>query len=195
MPILLKYSRRLLALSSVGVASVALAHPGHDHALSFGAGVLHPLSGMDHLLAMLAVGLWAAQIGGRAMWALPAAFISVLLCGAAFAMLNIPVGGVEQMIAASVVVLGMLVATRARVWTTVSAVLVGAFAFFHGYAHGLQIPAGAGAAAYVSGFAAATAALHAAGILLALSIDRWTSRAAIRWAGAAVAIAGVALLF
>ena len=195
MPILLKYSHRLLALSSVCVASVATAHPGHDQSLSFSAGVLHPLSGMDHLLAMLAVGVWAAQVGGRALWALPVAFITALLCGAAFALMNIPVGGVEQMIAASIVVLGMLIAIRAHPWTAVSAALVGVFAFFHGYAHAVEIPVDAGAIAYISGFVAATAALHATGILLARSSDRWMSRAATRWAGAAVMMAGVALLF
>jgi urease accessory protein len=185
----------VLALSSICCSSVALAHPGHDHTLGFGAGFLHPLSGMDHLLAILAVGLWAAQMGGRALWALPAAFVALLLGGAAIAMLNISIAGVEPAIAVSVVVLGMLVATRVRLWTAMSAVLVGVFAFFHGYAHAVEIPAGAGAVSYMSGFAAATAALHAAGILLGLSLGRWMAHGATRWAGAAVAVSGVVLLF
>jgi urease accessory protein len=174
---------------------LAHAHPGHDgHDLTwdFSGGFAHPLSGWDHLLAMVAVGLWAAQLGGRARWLVPASFVSVMLIGAAFGRAGLVVPGVEQAIAASVLVLGLLIAATVRLPVVAGMALVGIFAFFHGFAHGAEMPMTAGALSYGAGFVAATVLLHAAGVGLGLVSGRFSARAA-KIAGWVIAAGGVAI--
>ncbi len=175
--------------------SAALAHTGvgaHDHA-GLAAGFLHPVTGVDHVAAMVAVGLWAAALGGRAMLAVPAAFVGVLALGAAAGVAGLPLPGVEPMIAASVVVLGLLTAFAVRVPTAAAAALVGLFAVFHGFAHGAEMPDMASPALYGLGFVTATALLHAAGLGLGVLLPRVSGLAA-RVAGGAVAAVGLMLI-
>ena len=187
----------LFALFGIcALATVAHAHPGHDghdFGWDFRGGFMHPWSGWDHLLAMLGVGWWAAQLGGRARWLVPAAFITAMAIGAAIGIDLGPVSGVEQAIAASVVTLGLLIAIKARVPVWAGATLVAAFAFFHGAAHGAEMPADAGGATFGAGFLAATVLLHAAGVAL----GEWVARRnpiAAKWAGGAIAACGLAML-
>lgn len=176
------------------LAAPAHAHPGHDATGGFVAGLLHPLLGLDHLMAMLVVGLWAAQLGGRALWAVPASFLLLMLGGAALAMQGIAVPQVEAGIVASLVVLGLLVAAAGRLPIAVAMMLTGAFALFHGAAHGQEIPVLANSFSYAFGFVVATAALHASGAVVGLSAAR-RHTLLTRLAGAATAATGLALAF
>ncbi|MCG3134871.1 MAG: hypothetical protein HMLKMBBP_02279 [Planctomycetes bacterium] len=187
--------RWALALPAVAVLSgEAWAHPGHV-APSFAGGFSHPVTGLDHVLAMLAVGLWAAQSGGRARWVLPAAFVAVMGVGGALGMAGVRLPGVEAGIAASVVVLGLLVACAARWPASASALLVAAFALLHGHAHGTELPAAASGSAYAAGFVLATALLHAAGLSIGhLAASRGRPHL-LRTAGAGIAVAGAVLAF
>jgi urease accessory protein len=176
------------------LASAASAHPGHGAGGGFAAGVYHPVSGIDHILAMIAVGLLAAQIGGRAMWVLPAAFISLMTGGGLLASTgHVQVPWVEQMIAASVLVLGLLIATSARMPLMASVSLVAFFAMFHGYAHVAEMTVGASALSYSAGFVLATAALHAVGLAIGLQARRLAPMAAVRLGGAGIAACGLLL--
>jgi urease accessory protein len=168
-------------------------HEGHDVTWDFAGGFAHPLSGWDHLLAMIAVGLWAAQLGGRARWLVPAAFVGVMALGAALARTGVPMPGVEQGIAASVLALGLLIAAAVRLPLAAGMALVGLFAIFHGLAHGAEMPATTGGLAYGAGFVAATALLHAAGLGLGLLTARISGRAT-KFAGWAIAASGLVLL-
>jgi len=170
---------------------LAHAHPGHDgHELTwdFATGASHPLLGLDHLLAMVAVGLWASQLGGRSRWLLPAAFVGFMALGAVAGHAGRSFPGLEQAIAASILVLGLLIAAAVRLPVSAGMAVVGAFALFHGMAHGAEMPASAGGLAYGLGFAATTALLHAVGLGLGLALkDR---AQAVRLAGSVVALAG-----
>ena len=169
----------------------ALAHPGHGPATGFGGGLAHPFSGWDHLLAMIAVGYWAVQL--RAPRLLPAAFLIAMAAGALAGNWIGPVAGMEQAIAASVLVLGLLIARQVRMPAAAGAAIVGAFAIFHGAAHAAEMPATAGALAYGCGFVAATALLLAAGVAAGSLAARLPARAS-RAPGWAVAAAGLILL-
>jgi urease accessory protein len=188
--------RRLLALAvALAVAPWASAHPGHeghDFTWDFSGGLAHPLSGADHLLAMIAVGLWAAQLGGRARWLVPLAFVGVMALGAVLGHAGLTFSGIEQGIAASVLVLGLLIARSVRLPVTVSMVLVGIFALFHGLAHGAEMPATAGGLSYGAGFIAATCLLHLIGIGLGTLAARHSDKLAT-YAGWGIAAAGVVL--
>ena len=162
--------------------------------MSFSEGLLHPFSGLDHVLAMVAVGLWASQLGGRALWLLPLTFPVVMAAGAALGFGGVPLAWIEIGIALSVVALGALVAFRARPSLAVSVPLIGLFALLHGYSHGVELPAEASALSYAAGFIAATAVLHLIGIGLGLSFNRLPVRFVARTAGGAIAVLGVALL-
>lgn len=182
-----------IALALTLAAGSAVAHPGHE-AAGFVAGFAHPLGGVDHLLAMLAVGLYAARQDGAGRWAVPASFLLAMLAGAALAAAGLPLPGVEAGIAVSLLVLGLLVGALARLPVASSAALVASFALFHGHAHGAEMGAG-GIASYAAGFLLATGLLHGAGYGLA----RWlpeTSGAALlrRVVGGLIAGAGVFLL-
>ncbi len=188
--------RRFFALVVALVPLVAQAHPGHpghDLEWDFSAGFAHPLTGLDHLLAMVAVGLWAAQLGGRARWLLPSAFVTVLALGAAFARAGFVLPGVEPMIAASVLALGLLIGTAASLPVYASVALTGLFAFAHGWAHGAEMPATPGVLGYGLGFTAATLLLHLAGLGLGLLIAPRSAQAT-KYAGWAIASGGVLLL-
>lgn len=182
-------TRTLILLPLCLFAGAASAHTGHHAVAGFSSGFGHPFSGLDHLLAMIAVGLWAAQQGGRALWAVPAAFVSAMLAGGALAWMGLPLPHVETGIAVSVLVLGLLVAARRRWGVVIGMAIAAGFALFHGYAHGLEMPQASSPALYAAGFTLATALLHAAGIA-ASRVGRRT----IQGAGVAIAASGVAML-
>ena len=166
-------------------APAALAHTFGAHGAGFMQGLVHPFSGMDHLLAMMAVGVWAAQQGGRALWAVPASFVVTMITGALVAVAGVQLPHIEAMVAASVLVLGLLVAFQSRWPLAAGMSLVALFAFFHGHAHGLEMPEAASPVLYGLGFVLATVVLHIAGIA-SVRIGGWWMRAA----GVFTAIAG-----
>jgi urease accessory protein len=184
----------LLGIAAAYAApAIAHAHTGLGAGRGFFAGVGHPVAGLDHLCAIIAVGLWAAQRGGKALWLLPLAFVAVMAVGGALGVAGVPLPLVEPGIAASVLVLGLLVATAAHVPLAVSVILVGVFALVHGHAHGTEMPATATGLAYGLGFIGATAALNLSGVALALGFHRIGSTHAVRIAGGAVATCGLYL--
>ena len=171
----------------------ALAHTGSSTG-GFIGGFAHPLFGLDHVVAMVAVGLWGAFLGPPAIWLLPIVFPLVMAFGGVIGILGVPLPGVETAIALSAVVLGTMVALAARPPLWVAALIVGAFAIFHGHAHGAELPPGADVVAYSVGFVVATGLLHLTGIAMGL-LARWPAgRIAVRTAGGAIALAGVAFL-
>ena len=173
----------------------ALAHEETGQAAGFVAGLGHPVSGLDHVLAMVAVGLWGAVLGAPAIWVLPVAFPLVMALGGLIGLLGIPLPGVEVGIAISAVVLGAMVLAEVRPPIWLAAVIVAFFAVFHGHAHGRELPEGTSALLYSLGFVVATGLLHAAGILLGTA-RRWAAgRQAVRVAGGGVALAGLFFLW
>lgn len=183
----------LAAAAIVGFSTAALAHVGDHSHLGFAGGFAHPFSGLDHLLAMIAVGLWASQLGGRALWVLPLTFPVVMAAGAALGVGHASPGWVELGIAGSVLVLGAMIALRATPSLAVSVPLIGLFALLHGYAHGVDLSAGTAALVYGAGFVAATLVLHLTGLALGFAANRVPARVA-RAAGGAIACVGLALL-
>lgn len=170
---------------------LAAAHTGDGVVGGFTSGFLHPLMGWDHVAAMVAVGLWGAFLGRPAIWVLPVVFPLVMTLGGALGVAGVPLPGVEIGIALSAVLLGGAVAFAARPALWVAAVLVGAFAVFHGHAHGTELPGAADPVAYSLGFVVATGLLHLAGIALGETV-RWPQgRLVVRSAGALIAVAGV----
>jgi urease accessory protein len=169
-------------------AGAAYAHPGHTPT-GFAGGLAHPFQGVDHLFAMIAIGLWAAQQGGRALWAVPAAFVGTMLAGGALAWTGVTLPHVETAIALSVLVLGLLIATRYRASVKIGMAIAGLFALFHGYAHGLEMPQAASPVRFAMGFVLATVFLHGVGIAGGL-----VGRRAMRLAGIGIAATGAALL-
>jgi len=184
----------LAAILLMAAAMPAYAHVGIGTTSSFTAGFMHPLSGLDHMTVMIAVGLWAALKGGRAIWAWPAAFVGVMLAGAALGMAHVPVPFVEPGILASVVALGLLVALAVDLPVSAGVAILGLFALFHGHAHGTEVPENAGGLEYMAGFAVATALLHAVGIAAALGLGT-RFRGLARVAGATCAAIGLGLAF
>lgn len=186
--------KTLIAAATLGAASgTALAHPGHEVA-SFATGFAHPFGGLDHLLAMFAVGLYAARQPGAARWALPGGFVLAMLAGAGLGAAGVAMPAVESGIALSVLLLGLMIALAARLPLAASLPMVAAFALFHGFAHHAE-KGGAALAVYAMGFALATAVLHAAGYLLA----RWLPETAFaqrskRALGVAIAGFGAVML-
>ncbi|MDB5554214.1 MAG: Urease accessory protein [Rhizobium sp.] len=170
----------------------AFAHLDPAEHGSFMSGLTHPLSGADHMLAMIAVGLWAAQIGGKARWVVPAAFVSVMAVGFMLALTGAPLPFVEPGIVASVIGLGLLVALTVRVPIAVSATIVGIFALFHGHAHGGELGT-ATALSFGLGFVAATALLHTVGLGLGMLVGG-RNQIVTRFLGAATALGGAALV-
>jgi urease accessory protein len=184
----------LAAILFLAAAMPAYAHVGAGSTSSFAAGFAHPLSGLDHMTVMIAVGLWAALKGGKAIWAWPLAFVGVMLVGAALGMLDVPVPFVEPAILASVVALGLLVALAIDLPVSAGVAIIGLFALFHGHAHGTEVPENAAGLDYMAGFAVATALLHGIGIAAALGLGQ-RFRGLVRAAGAACAAVGVGLAF
>lgn len=187
------FKRSILVATLLVAATPALAHTGVHSASGFMSGIAHPLGGLDHALAMIGVGLFAAMLGRQALWALPLSFVAMMLIGGVLGMSGIEIPAVEIGITVSVVVLGAVVSLGWR-WPIAAAMaLVGAFATFHGYAHGAEIPAGSDATLYSLGFALASVMLHVLGIVFGLHSLRHMQ--AFRLAGAAVATAGIFLVF
>jgi urease accessory protein len=185
-------AKSLTAMLLLGSSSAAFAHPGHDVS-GLVAGLMHPYSGLDHLLAMVAVGLWAAQGGGRKIWLLPAAFMTMLAAGAGIALHWQALPLVEAGIAASVLALGLLTALALQLPIALSVAITALFGLLHGYAHGLELPQSAAPAEYALGFLAATAMLHLSGITLGIAARRHHA-ALPRMIGGAIAISGAYLL-
>ena len=186
--------RAIAAALILALAGPALAHSGEGVVGGFVSGFLHPLLGWDHVIAMVAVGLWGALLGRPAIWVLPVVFPLVMAFGGALGVLGVPLPAVETGIALSAIVLGAMVAFAARPPLAVAAVVVGAFAIFHGHAHGTELPRAASPVAYSLGFVIATGLLHASGIALSL-VTHWRhGRTLVRACGAGIALAGVGFL-
>jgi urease accessory protein len=183
-------SKSLLALVLLVVLpNLASAHILLGTTHGFRDGFLHPLTGWDHLLAMIAVGLWAAQHRGRALWLIPLSFVSVMVLGGILSVAGVRVPGVELAIAISVLTLGGLVATMTRFRPSLSMAVVGLFALFHGYAHGHEMPVAASALPFSVGFILATALLHGLGLAAGLWFQEQPR--VLRWAGAAIAASSI----
>ena len=180
----------LLAAVVALLPGLAAAHTGAGTAAGFVTGFLHPVFGPDHVVAMVAVGLWGAQLGAPAIWLLPIAFPLMMAIGGMLGVLGVPVPSVEIGIALSGIVLGLMVAFAVRPPLWVALVLVGAFAIFHGHAHGTELPSATDPFAYGIGFVVATGRLHLAGILLGLAVATPLGERAVRAAGAVIALAG-----
>jgi urease accessory protein len=177
--------------------AVAFAHAGHGEHSGFIHGFMHPIAGLDHILAMVTVGILAYQIGGRALWLVPTTFLAIMAAGGLLGVAGVSFYFVEPGIAASVVVLGLIVALAVKPPVTVAMVLVALFAVFHGYAHGIEAPLDGSAAAYGAGFMLATALLHAAGIAFGMLVGRIAAAQdplGYRLAGSAVALTGLVIL-
>ena len=162
-------------VAALGIAALshpALAHPGLPHSHSFAAGFMHPATGADHVMVMLAVGVIAAQMGGRALWAVPLSFLSVMALGGVLAMNGFVLPLAEAMIALSIFVTAALVLVKPQLSTAIGAGVVGFFAFFHGQAHGAEMPLHASGLNYALGFLAATALLHAVGMAVMIAVQK-----------------------
>jgi urease accessory protein len=184
----------LVALLFLLVARLE-AHVQSGQAAGFLTGLKHPISGLDHVLAMIAVGLWGAQLGAPAIWLLPVTFPMVMAFGGFLGLVGVPLPATEVGIALSAILLGGAVARESRPPLVAAALLVAFFAIFHGYAHGTELPKGQNGLTYSIGFVIATGCLHGVGIAIGL-IHRWpTGKTALRAAGAMVAMAGVAFLW
>ena len=193
------FTRRLLL--SISTVTLAISIPAIMHAhgeageiVGFWDGLQHPIGGLDHILAMLAVGLWASQLGGRAVWSIPLAFVSVMSVGGVLGVLNMPVPFVEQGIIASDLILGGLVLMATRLPLAASISIVGLLAIFHGYAHGSEMPTQASGLEYAAGFMVATATLHLSGISIALLIKRLLKEQFVRFAGGGIILGGIYVL-
>jgi urease accessory protein len=189
------FSPMVAALLLAAWPLLGWAHTDSGRADGLLAGLLHPVSGLDHVLAMVAVGLWGAQLGAPAIWLLPLTFPLVMAFGGMLGLMGVPLPGAEVGIALSSLVLGLaiVIAWRPALWA--AAAMVGFFAIFHGHAHGTELPAGASGLAYSLGFVAATGALHACGIGIGV-VQRWSAgQLVLRATGAGVAAAGAAFLW
>lgn len=187
--------RRGFVVATLLMTSAAIAHEQPGQAAGFITGLLHPVSGLDHVLAMIAVGLWGAQLGAPAIWLLPVTFPLVMAFGGFLGLVGVPLPGVEIGVAASAILLGAAVALEARPPLALAALLVASFAVFHGHAHGTELPEGQSGLPYSIGFVVATGLLHALGISIGLVHHRAAGRRLLRGAGAAVALAGVVFLW
>ena len=173
--------------------ALAHAHAGFGSASGLAAGLVHPITGLDHLAAMIGVGLWAAQRGGRAVWLVPLVFVLVMSLGGALGMEGIAMPFVEPGIVASLLVIGVLVAAAVRLPLVASALVVGLFALFHGHAHGAEMPETVAGLAYCAGFILSTAILHLIGVGLGVTTGRFGTPQFVRYAGGAITLLGVYL--
>jgi urease accessory protein len=173
----------------------AFAHQRGGEVIGFTSGFWHPISGIDHILAMVAVGMWGAQLGAPAIWVLPVVFPMVMALGGTMGLMGIKLPGIELCIALSALALGFAVFREARPKLWISAIIVGVFAIAHGHAHGTELPLGTNGVLYSIGFVMATGLLHALGIGIGV-VHRWsTGRIALRVAGAVIAMGGVFFLW
>jgi len=180
----------MLVVLGALVCAPAFAHEEVGVAGGLASGFLHPLFGPDHLIAMVAVGIWGAQLGNPAIWVLPITFPAVMACGGLSGILGVPIPFIEAGIALSALVLGLMVAASLKPPFWVAAIIVGVFAIFHGHAHGAELPEAANPFAYGVGFVVATGLLHLAGILLGLLIQWPLGERAVRVCGALIAVGG-----
>lgn len=185
----------LLAGLAALTATPALAHVPGAEGSGFATGFAHPLGGWDHVLAMVAVGLWAAQLGGRSIWLAPLAFVASLVGGTALAMTGIGLPMVEVGILASIVAAGLLVAISAKLPPIASGVLIATFGILHGHAHGVEMPAAAAPMLYGLGFVLATVFLHGIGVALGVGARRIDRPVMTRVAGGVVAAIGLVAVF
>ena len=189
-------SKSLAVFSFVGAGLLftpaVFAHAFGAHGAGFAEGLAHPFLGFDHMLAMLAVGLWAAQLGGSALWRVPLAFVTAMAGGAILANPAMDVTWLEKAVGGSVLTLGLMVAFRLRLSSLFGLLVVSFFALFHGFTHGLEMPQAASPWGYGLGFMLATASLHLTGILVGLALGR--GRFMLRAGGAAIAAAGLLLM-
>ncbi len=185
----------LLFLCLAMFPASAMAHLPEGESGGFAAGLIHPVTGLDHILAMLAVGVWGAQLGAPAIWLLPVTFPLVMAFGGMLGLMGLRLPGIEVGIALSAIVLGFMVLREARPKPVVAAIIVGFFAIFHGFAHGSELPAGSSAILYSAGFVIATGCIHVIGISIGL-VHRWPAgRVGLRVAGGAVSLAGAVFLW
>lgn len=198
MNIISRYLKRpplsLIALFALVLPSFAYAHVIAGATSSWAHGFGHPLLGADHVVAMISVGLWAMQMGGRAIWLIPLTFISVMAIGGQMGMASVPMVYAEQGIVLSLLVLGVLISATIRLPLLLSATLVGVFALCHGYSHGIEIPHGSSNIAYVSGFMLSTALLHTTGIGIALFARDGSREKWLRLSGIAITLFGGSIL-
>lgn len=190
-----KISATALGLVFVFLAASASAHTGEGIDSGFESGFWHPILGWDHVVAMVAVGLWGAFLGSPAIWILPVVFPLVMALGGALGVIGVPLPMVEAGIALSGVVLGLLIAFAARAPLWVAAVVVGIFAIFHGHAHGTELPEAFNAYGYAVGFVVGTGLLHLVGIAFGLLTGSAIGKLAVRAAGGVIALVGAAFLF
>ena len=189
------HSRAVALLAGLlSFSTTAFAHSGEGVVGGLLSGLLHPISGLDHVVAMVGVGLWGAFIGGRALWLLPVIFPLVRVVGGILGIVGVPVPAVEIGIAASAVAIGLCVAFAVRPSNLVAAIVVGAFAIFHGYAHGKELPEAVNALAYSLGFVVATGLLHLAGIAFGALTRTVTGTYAVRAGGLTIAAIGCLFL-
>jgi urease accessory protein len=193
--------RKLLSGLTLAAATlapaVAFAHAGHGEHGEFIHGFMHPITGLDHILAMVTVGILAYQIGGRALWLVPTTFLAIMAAGGMLGVAGVSFYFVEPGIAASVVVLGIIVALAVKPPVALAMALVAVFAVFHGYAHGIEAPLDGSTAAFGAGFLVATALLHAFGVAFGMLVGRIAAsqgQIGYRLAGSAVAVAGLVIL-
>jgi len=185
----------LLLICCAFFTSPAQAHIEQGQATGFLTGLEHPWSGLDHILAMIAVGLWGAQLGVPAIWILPITFPMMMSIGAFMGLVGVAVPGIEIGIALSAIVLGIMVLGEIRPKLAVAALLVGIFAIFHGHAHGTELPEGQSGLLYSMGFVIATGVLHGVGITIGV-IHRWpVGKILLRGAGACIALMGTVFLW
>lgn len=190
---IMKSVRAVFSVVATAIATPALAHSGQHGFGGFAAGFVHPFGGLDHVLAMVGVGLFAALLGGRAIWAVPGSFVGMMLVGGVLGMSGIPVPAFEIGIVASIIVLGALVTWGRPLAPMAAMALVGFFAVFHGYAHGIEVPVAGAGAAYCIGFALASLSLHGLGVGAGTGMLK--QRQAMRLSGMAVALAGFWVAF
>ena len=183
----------ITAIAIMFLAQTAQAHISAVHDASWSVGLAHPFTGLDHMLAMLAIGLWAAQNHGARRWIIPLTFLVTMIVGAFLFEAGIELPLVEAGIASSVLILGLLIASAARLSVTLSLMLVAVFAAFHGYAHASELPQTAAALSYGSGFLFATALLHGLGFAIGALMQRTTNPLWFRTLGGGIAVAGLVL--
>ncbi len=186
---------RLLFTAVFLLPTTVFAHVGSGDAGGFLTGMQHPISGFDHVLAMVAVGLWGAQLGAPALWLLPVAFPMMMAFGGMFGLLGLPLPGVEVGIAVSAIVLGILVCREIQPALWISLAIVAFFAIFHGHAHGTELPPGQSGILYSMGFVMATGCLLGVGVALGLVNSLPAGKLALRLAGTFIAVMGVVFLW
>jgi urease accessory protein len=187
-------TRSLMTILLLVAVPPLAAHTTGGAVGGLGSGLGHPFIGVDHLLAMLAVGMWAYQLGGSSVWKVPLAFVLTLLVGASIGLTGLSLPFIEPVIAASVMVFGLLIAMRSRVAPVLASMLVALFALFHGYAHGIEMPLAVTPLNYVAGFSLATIGLHGLGVMFAYVIHRTTHTMLLRVGGFGLAGTGLVLL-